>query len=51
MCEMSDTIVKPCNHLCLCKSCAGIMGSKTNKCPICRVNIQGLLTVKKTEQQ
>ena len=46
-CEPSDTMIKPCNHLCLCKECAGTMQAKTSQCPICRKKIHQLVTLNK----
>jgi hypothetical protein len=28
--------VYPCRHMCLCPSCAEVLPSQGNKCPICR---------------
>lgn len=32
----SDTLIEPCNHLCLCQDCLSSVQKSTNKCPICR---------------
>lgn len=32
----SDTLIEPCNHLCLCRDCLASVRKSTNKCPICR---------------
>ena len=32
----SDTLIEPCNHLCLCRDCLSSVQKSTNKCPICR---------------
>lgn len=32
--------------MCLCKECADRVGKATDKCPICRKGIQGLVMVK-----
>jgi hypothetical protein len=31
-----DTIVKPCNHMCMCHDCAELLKMQTKLCPICR---------------
>lgn len=42
-----DTIIQPCNHMCLCHDCAAIMKNKTEKCPICRQPMETFLTLKR----
>lgn len=37
-----DTAVLPCNHLCVCKDCAGCVSAGDAKCPICRGKVTGL---------
>ena len=41
--EAKDTLVMPCRHRCLCEGCASNLRSQTNKCPMCRTPIEGLL--------
>jgi hypothetical protein len=36
MADDRDTLVLPCRHMCLCKSCAEVLRGQSNKCPICR---------------
>ena len=43
MCEKRDTLILPCRHLCLCKSCAANLRNQSNNCPICRVPFFALL--------
>jgi Zinc finger, C3HC4 type (RING finger) len=37
-----NTVIQPCNHLCICDSCADSYG---NTCPICRCSVIGTLRV------
>eukprot|EP01060_Flectonema_neradi_P006368 TRINITY_DN1429_c0_g1_i1.p1 TRINITY_DN1429_c0_g1~~TRINITY_DN1429_c0_g1_i1.p1 ORF type:complete len:171 (+),score=29.15 TRINITY_DN1429_c0_g1_i1:97-609(+) len=41
--EAKDTLVMPCRHRCLCQGCASDLRNQTNKCPMCRTPIEGLL--------
>lgn len=41
-----DTTVLPCRHMCVCSECAQQLRFQTNKCPICRTNIESLLQIK-----
>lgn len=34
--ELSDSVVLPCRHLCLCAGCAQTMQARDGRCPICR---------------
>eukprot|EP01063_Lacrimia_lanifica_P016003 TRINITY_DN22631_c0_g1_i1.p2 TRINITY_DN22631_c0_g1~~TRINITY_DN22631_c0_g1_i1.p2 ORF type:complete len:377 (+),score=123.28 TRINITY_DN22631_c0_g1_i1:120-1250(+) len=43
MTDDKDTMVMPCRHMCLCFECAQELRKATNKCPICRTAITGLL--------
>lgn len=43
MSEKRDTLILPCRHLCLCKSCANNLRTQSNNCPICRVPFNALL--------
>ncbi len=46
MTDIANTIVKPCNHMCLCKECAGKLNKRaTDQCPICRVHYTDLITI------
>ncbi|KXJ08562.1 RING finger protein 157 [Exaiptasia diaphana] len=36
MCEMRDTLILPCRHLCLCRACADSLRYQSSNCPICR---------------
>jgi len=42
-----DTIVIPCRHMCLCGECADVLRRQTNRCPICRTQIEFLAKMKK----
>lgn len=41
-----DTTVLPCRHMCMCQPCASALKLQTNKCPICREEIESLLHIK-----
>ena len=41
-----DTTVLPCRHMCMCSGCAAALKTQTNKCPICREEIESLLHIK-----
>lgn len=45
MSERRNTMVLPCRHLCLCTECANALRTQTHKCPICRIDIQSMLTL------
>ncbi|EPY27924.1 hypothetical protein STCU_05414 [Strigomonas culicis] len=38
-----DTTILPCRHMCTCYECAGQLRLGTNRCPICRTEIQRLI--------
>ena len=44
LCEPRDTLIMPCRHKCLCSSCAEMLRTRSNQCPICREVITGLIT-------
>lgn len=46
MSEMRDTTVLPCRHMCMCSGCAKLLRHQTNRCPICRTVVEGLLEIK-----
>lgn len=46
MSDLRDTLILPCRHLCLCKSCANSLRYQANNCPICRVPFRALLQIK-----
>ena len=46
MCELRDTIILPCRHLCLCYSCAETLRYKLKNCPICRSAFRALLQLR-----
>jgi hypothetical protein len=46
MSEVKNTILMPCNHLCVCLDCAKQLIVKSAKCPICRERITKVLPVK-----
>ncbi len=41
-----DTTALPCRHMCMCHGCASALKTQTNKCPICRNEIESLLHIK-----
>mmetsp|Transcript_32493 Transcript_32493/g.71011 ORF Transcript_32493/g.71011 Transcript_32493/m.71011 type:complete len:338 (-) Transcript_32493:259-1272(-) len=46
MSEARDTTVLPCRHMCMCSGCAKLLRHQTNRCPICRTMVEGLLEIK-----
>eukprot|EP00742_Colponemidia_sp_Colp-10_P024221 GILJ01029031.1.p1 GENE.GILJ01029031.1~~GILJ01029031.1.p1 ORF type:complete len:175 (-),score=21.37 GILJ01029031.1:71-595(-) len=42
--ERNTTII-PCRHMCVCAECAGLLQQNSGKCPMCRREIQKLLTL------
>lgn len=42
-----DTVIKPCNHMCLCHECSEPMRQKADKCPMCRETITSLIILSK----
>jgi len=46
MCEIRDTLILPCRHLCLCKLCAINLRVQSNNCPICRIPFIALIQLK-----
>lgn len=51
MSDLRDTLILPCRHLCLCKSCANSLRYQANNCPICRVPFRALLQIKAVKRQ
>lgn len=51
MSDLRDTLILPCRHLCLCKSCANSLRYQANNCPICRVPFRALLQIKAVRRQ
>ena len=45
MSEPRDTAVLPCRHMCMCAPCAKALREQTNKCPICRRQVESLLKI------
>ena len=45
MSEPRDTAVLPCRHMCMCADCAKALREQTNKCPICRRQVESLLKI------
>eukprot|EP01062_Namystynia_karyoxenos_P065987 TRINITY_DN60009_c0_g1_i1.p2 TRINITY_DN60009_c0_g1~~TRINITY_DN60009_c0_g1_i1.p2 ORF type:complete len:365 (+),score=32.63 TRINITY_DN60009_c0_g1_i1:86-1180(+) len=43
-----DTTAMPCRHMCLCSECAGEFRKKSNKCPVCRAEIDSLITLRRS---
>lgn len=50
MTEARDTTVLPCRHMCMCSICARQLRVQSNKCPICRTEIEQLLQIKISKQ-
>ena len=50
MCDMRDTLILPCRHLCLCNSCADSLRYQANNCPICRSPFKALLQVRAVQK-
>ncbi|KAI5719188.1 hypothetical protein M8J76_006490 [Diaphorina citri] len=46
MCDIRDTLILPCRHLCLCHSCADSLRYQANNCPICRAPFRALLQIR-----
>lgn len=46
MCDVRDTLILPCRHLCLCNNCADSLRYQANNCPICRAPFRALLQIK-----
>ncbi|XP_052737474.1 E3 ubiquitin-protein ligase MGRN1 [Bicyclus anynana] len=46
MCDVRDTLILPCRHLCLCNSCADSLRYQANNCPICRAPFRALLQIR-----
>lgn len=40
-----NTMIQPCNHMCLCEECAQLMKNKTESCPLCRQRIVSFMTL------
>lgn len=39
-----DVVIVPCGHYCLCKKCASTIIKSTSKCPMCRSNMELVVT-------
>lgn len=50
MCDVRDTLILPCRHLCLCNSCADSLRYQANNCPICRAPFKALLQVRAVQK-
>lgn len=46
MCDVRDTLILPCRHLCLCNNCADSLRYQANNCPICRAPFRALLQIR-----
>lgn len=46
-----DTTVLPCRHMCMCFNCAKVLSMQSNKCPICRGNVDSLLQIKGSDKK
>ncbi|CAH0382842.1 unnamed protein product [Bemisia tabaci] len=46
MCDVRDTLILPCRHLCLCNACADSLRYQANNCPICRSPFRALLQIR-----
>ena len=47
--EPRTTTVFPCRHLCMCCDCAKMLATQTNRCPVCRSVIEGMLEIRVKE--
>ncbi|EPY28069.1 hypothetical protein AGDE_10566 [Angomonas deanei] len=45
MFNQKDTTILPCRHMCTCYECAGQLRLGTNRCPICRSEIERVITL------
>jgi len=43
--NLSDTVVLPCHHMCLCGPCAQITKMHSSKCPLCRTTISTIVKI------
>jgi hypothetical protein len=41
--KQRDTVVIPCNHLCLCSACRTVAAFP--KCPVCRTKVEKLIKI------
>ncbi|XP_070580275.1 probable E3 ubiquitin-protein ligase MGRN1 isoform X2 [Ptychodera flava] len=46
MCDLRDTLILPCRHLCLCSGCADSLRYQSSCCPICRAPFRALLQIR-----
>jgi hypothetical protein len=44
-----DTAALPCRHFCLCRDCATLLRTKSNKCPVCRSRIVKMVHVQNSD--
>ncbi|KAF9822423.1 hypothetical protein SFRURICE_017698 [Spodoptera frugiperda] len=51
MCDVRDTLILPCRHLCLCNSCADSLRYQANNCPICRAPFRALLQIRALQRR
>lgn len=49
--EPRTTTVFPCRHLCMCCDCAKMLATQTNRCPVCRTVIEGMLEIRVKEEE
>jgi len=49
--EKKNTVLLPCHHLCVCDSCALVLTTTINKCPICRSLIRSMIQVFPRERE
>ena len=50
MCDLRDTIILPCRHLCLCYACAESLRYQASNCPICRAPFIALLQIRAVQK-
>merc|ERR1712223_832870 len=50
MCDLRDTIILPCRHLCLCYQCAESLRYQASNCPICRAPFIALLQIRAVQK-
>lgn len=47
--DKPEIAILPCRHMCLCSACATILRQQSNKCPICRTQMETLVKIPNEE--
>jgi hypothetical protein len=50
LCDLRDTLILPCRHLCLCYACADSLRYQASNCPICRIPFRALLQIRAVQK-